>query len=194
MLAAVLWLAWVAYRLSGSSATLPALLGTFALFIGLLLYGRSQHSFPPSPTMRWGGLALVLLGAVIPATALKTASTKLASHHPDRLPWSEEEVTRQLAQGRTVFIDFTAAWCLTCQVNERVTLSNPDVQAAFRSKNIAFLVADWTRRDPAITSALQRYGREGVPTYVILRPTPNSKPQLLPEIITPSIVLKSLSP
>jgi thiol:disulfide interchange protein DsbD len=131
---------------------------------------------------------------VIPATALKTASTKLVSHHPDRLPWSEEEVTRQIAQGRTVFIDFTAAWCLTCQVNERVTLSNPDVQAAFRSKNIAFLVADWTRRDPAITSALQKYGREGVPTYVILRPTPNSKPQLLPEIITPSIVLKSLSP
>jgi thiol:disulfide interchange protein DsbD len=194
MLAAVLWLAWVAYRLSGSSATLPALLGTIALFIGLLLYGRSQHSFPPSPTLRWGGLALVLLASVIPATVLKTSSSELVSHHPDRLPWSEEEVARQLSQGRTVFIDFTAAWCLTCQVNERVTLSHPDVQAAFHSNNIAFLVADWTRRDPAITSALQKYGREGVPTYVILRPTPNSKPQLLPEIITPSIVLKSLSP
>jgi thiol:disulfide interchange protein DsbD len=194
MLAAVLWLAWVAYRLSGSSAFLPALLGTVALFLGLLLYGRSQHSFPPSPTLRWGGLALVLLGAVIPAAALKTASTALVSNHPDRLPWSEDEVHRQLNAGRTVFIDFTAAWCLTCQVNERLTLSHPDVQAAFRSKNIAFLVADWTRRDPAITSTLQKYGREGVPTYVILRPTPNSKPQLLPEIITPSIVLKSLSP
>jgi len=194
MFAAVLWLAWVAYRLSGSSAFLPALLGTIALSLGLLLYGRSQHSFPPSPTLRWGGLALVLLAAVIPATALKTASTDLVSHHPDRQPWSEVEVARQLAAGHTVFIDFTAAWCLTCQVNERVTLSNSDVQAAFRSKNIAFLVADWTRRDPAITSALQKYGREGVPTYVILRPTPNSKPQLLPEIITPSIVLKSLSP
>lgn len=194
MLAAVLWLAWVAYRLSGSSAILPALLGTIALSLGLLLYGRSQHSFPPSSTLRWGGLALVLLAALIPATVLKTASTELVSHHPDRLPWSEEEVARQLAAGHTVFIDFTAAWCLTCQVNERVTLSHPDVQAAFRSNNIAFLVADWTRRDPAITSALHKYGREGVPTYVILRPTPNSTPQLLPEIITPSIVLKSLSP
>jgi len=194
MLAAVLWLAWVAYRLSGSSAILPALLGTIALSLGLLLYGRSQHSFPPSSTLRWGGLALVLLAALIPATVLKTASTELVSHHPDRLPWSEEEVARQLAAGHTVFIDFTAAWCLTCQVNERVTLSHPDVQAAFRSNNIAFLVADWTRRDPAITSALHKYGREGVPTYVILRPSPNSSPQLLPEIITPSIVLKSLSP
>ena len=194
MLAAVLWLAWVAYRLSGSSAFLPALLGTIALSLGLLLYGRSQHSFPPSSTLRWGGLALALLAAAIPATVLKTASTELVSHHPDRLPWSEEEVARQLAAGHTVFIDFTAAWCLTCQVNERLTLSHPDVQAAFRSNNIAFLVADWTRRDPAITSALHKYGREGVPTYVILRPAPNSTPQLLPEIITPSIVLKSLSP
>jgi thiol:disulfide interchange protein len=194
MLAAVLWLAWVAYRLSGSSAFLPAVLGTIALSLGLFLYGRSQNSFPPSPTLRWGGLALVLLAAVIPATALKTASTELVSHHPDRLPWSEEEVARQLAAGHTVFIDFTAAWCLTCQVNERVTLSHPDVQAVFRANNIAFLVADWTRRDPAITSALHKYGREGVPTYVILRPSPNSTPQLLPEIITPSIVLKSLSP
>lgn len=194
MLAAVLWLAWVAYRLSGTSAIFPAVLGTIALSLGLLLYGRSQHSFPPSSTLRWGGLALVLLAAVIPATALKTASTELVSHHPDRLPWSEEEVARQLAAGHTVFIDFTAAWCLTCQVNERLTLSHPDVQAAFRANNIAFLVADWTRRDPAITSALHKYGREGVPTYVILRPDPNSTPQLLPEIITPSIVLKSLSP
>jgi thiol:disulfide interchange protein DsbD len=194
MLAAVLWLAWVAYRLSGSSAFLPALLGAIALSLGLLLYGRSQHSFPPSPTLRWGGLVLVLLAAVIPATTLKTASTELVSNHPDRLAWSEEEVTRQLAAGHTVFIDFTAAWCLTCQVNERLTLSHPDVQAAFRANNIAFLVADWTRRDPAITSALHKYGREGVPTYVILRPSSNSTPQLLPEIITPSIVLKSLSP
>jgi thiol:disulfide interchange protein DsbD len=194
MLAAVLWLAWVAYRLSGASAFLPALLGAIALSLGLLLYGRSQHSFPPSSTLRWGGLALVLLAAVIPATVLKTASTELVSHHPDRLAWSDEEVARQLAAGHTVFIDFTAAWCLTCQVNERLTLSHPDVQAAFRSNNIAFLVADWTRRDPAITSALHKYGREGVPTYVILRPAPNSNPQLLPEIITPSIVLKSLSP
>jgi thiol:disulfide interchange protein DsbD len=194
MFAAVLWLAWVAYRLSGASAFLPALLGAIALSLGLLLYGRSQHSFPPSSTLRWGGLALVLLAAVIPATVLKTASTELVSHHPDRLPWSEEEVARQLAAGHTVFIDFTAAWCLTCQVNERLTLSHPDVQAAFRANNIAFLVADWTRRDPAITSALHKYGREGVPTYVILRPAANSTPQLLPEIITPSIVLKSLSP
>jgi len=133
---------------------------------------------------------LVLVSAVIPATALKTATTDLVSRHPDRLPWSEEEVARQLAAGRTVFIDFTAAWCLTCQVNERVVLSRQDIQEAFREKNIAFLVADWTRRDPAITAALQKYGREGVPTYVILRPD-GSAPVLLPEILTPKLILES---
>jgi thiol:disulfide interchange protein DsbD len=191
MLLAVGWLAWVLFRISGSAAIWILLVGGANLAAGLFLYGRSQRAFPPKAELRWGGLALVLLAAVIPATALKTASTDLVFHHPDRLPWSETEVARQLAAGRTVFIDFTAAWCLTCQVNERVVLSKPEIQAAFREKNVAFLVADWTRRDPAITAALQKYGREGVPTYVILRPD-GSAPVLLPEILTPGLVLEAL--
>jgi thiol:disulfide interchange protein DsbD len=191
MLLAVGWLAWVLFRLSGPAALLPLLLGGAVLALGLFLYGRSQRTFPPPAGLHVGGLALVLLAAVLPATTLKTASTDPVSRHPDRLPWSEEEVARQLAAGRTVFIDFTAAWCLTCQVNERVVLSQPEIQAAFREKNVTFLVADWTRRDPAITSALRKYRREGVPTYVILRPD-GSAPVLLPEILTPSIVLQAL--
>ena len=191
MLLAVGWLAWVLFRISGTSALLPLILGGALLAVGLFLYGRSQQSFPPSAALRLGGLALVLVAAAVPALVLRTASTDLVSRHPDRLPWSEEEVARQLAAGRTVFIDFTAAWCLTCQVNERVVLSRPEIQAAFREKNIAFLVADWTRRDPAITAALQKYGREGVPTYVILRPD-GTAPILLPEILTPGTVLDAL--
>ncbi len=191
MLLAVGWLAWVLFRISGPAALGPLLLGGVALAGGLFLYGRSQRTFPPKAVLRWGGLALVLLAAAVPATALKTATTDLVSGHPDRLAWSEEEVARQLAAGRTVFIDFTAAWCLTCQVNERVVLSRTDIQAAFREKNVAFLVADWTRRDPAITAALRKYGREGVPTYVLLRPD-GSAPVLLPEILTPRLVLDAL--
>jgi thiol:disulfide interchange protein DsbD len=195
MLAAVLWLGWVAFRLSGTTAMLPILLGLLFLTLGLIVYGKAQKLFPPPPTLRSIGFALILLSFITPSFLLKTAapSTATTSHPLGRLPWSEEEVSRQLAAGRIVFIDFTAAWCLTCQVNERITLSQPSVQATFRDKNIAFLVADWTRRDPAITAALQKYGREGVPTYVLLRPSPNTPPQLLPEIITPSIVLEALS-
>jgi len=190
MLLAVGWLAWVLFRISGAAAIWILLVGGLNLAAGLFLYGRSQRAFPPKAELRWSGLALVLLAAVIPATALKTGTAELVSRHPDRLPWSEEEVARQLAAGRTVFIDFTAAWCLTCQVNERVVLSRQDIQEAFREKNVAFLVADWTRRDPAITAALQKYGREGVPTYVILRPD-GSAPVLLPEILTPKLILES---
>jgi len=192
MLLAVGWLAWVLLRISGSAGLLPMVLGGIFLTLGLFLYGRSQSSFPPSATLRMSGLVLVLFSAAAPAFLLKTSSTDIVFRHPDRLPWSEEEVSRQLAAGRTVFIDFTAAWCLTCQVNERVVLSSREIQAVFRGKNVAFLVADWTRRDPAITAALQKYGREGVPTYVILRPG-GSAPVLLPEILTPNIVLEALS-
>lgn len=190
MFLAVGWLAWVLFRISGTSGIWILLIGGVNLAAGLFLYGRSQRAFPPKAELRWGGLALVLLATVIPATALKTATTDLVSRHSDRLPWSQEEVARQLAAGRTVFIDFTAAWCLTCQVNERIVLSRPEIQAIFREKNVAFLVADWTRRDPAITAALQKYGREGVPTYVILRPD-GSLPVLLPEILTPNLVLEA---
>jgi thiol:disulfide interchange protein DsbD len=194
MFAAVLWLLWVATRLSGSTATLPILLALLLLTIGLILLGKAQKSFPPPKLLRLSSFALILLSTLTPAFLLKTASSPATlAHSLDRLPWSEAEVARQLAAGRTVFIDFTAAWCLTCQVNERLTLSRPEIQAAFREKNIAFLVADWTSRDPSITTALQKYGREGVPTYVLLRPNPNSPPQLLPELITPSIVLEALS-
>jgi thiol:disulfide interchange protein DsbD len=194
MFAAVFWLVWVAFRLSGSHGTPLILLGLIFLAAGLFQYGKAQCSYPTSPLLRWSGLGFILLACAIPTFILKTATEPETTRHSSgRLSWSEEEVHRQLTAGRVVFIDFTAAWCLTCQVNERVTLSRPEVQAAFRDKNIAFLVADWTRRDPAITAALQKYGREGVPTYVILRPPEGSKPQLLPEIITPSIVLEALS-
>ncbi|MCX6935429.1 MAG: thioredoxin family protein [Verrucomicrobia bacterium] len=193
MFAAVIWLIWVAFRLSGSAATLPILLGLVFLSLGLFLYGRAQRSFPPPPALRFAALALILFSCALPAILLKTDTTaELTIPSADRLPWSEQEVTRQLAAGRSVFIDFTAAWCLTCQVNERVTLSRPEIQAAFREQNIAFLVADWTRRDPAITAALRKYGREGVPTYVLLRPHTGANPHVLPEIITPGIVLDAL--
>jgi thiol:disulfide interchange protein len=73
-------------------------------------------------------------------------------------------------QGQSVFVDFTAAWCVTCQYNKKTTLSNAEVLADFEAKNVALLRADWTRRDPAITAALAQLGRNGVPVYVIYRP------------------------
>jgi thiol:disulfide interchange protein DsbD len=98
-----------------------------------------------------------------------------------------ETAARYQAQGRPVFVDFTASWCLSCQVNERVALEQPSVRKAFQDGNVALLKADWTRHDDAITQALTALGRNGVPAYALYAPG-QSEPQLLPEVLTPGIV------
>ncbi len=108
------------------------------------------------------------------------------------LPYAQEEVERMLAQGRPVFVDFTAAWCLTCQVNERMVLGTETVEQAFRTRNVALFKADWTRQDPEITAALQALGRSGVPVYALYRGSPGVAPHLLPAILTEQIVLNAL--
>jgi thiol:disulfide interchange protein DsbD len=107
-------------------------------------------------------------------------------------PWSADAVSRYQAQGRPIFVDFTAAWCLSCQVNERVALNRPEVQQAFKSANVVLLRADWTRHDEAITQALAALGRSGVPAYALYTPGATN-PQLLPEVLTPGIVINALT-
>jgi thiol:disulfide interchange protein DsbD len=89
-------------------------------------------------------------------------------------------------------VDFTASWCLSCQVNERVALDQPSVQKAFQDANVALLKADWTRGDDAITQTLASLGRSGVPAYALYVPG-ESNPRLLPEALTPGIVINALA-
>jgi thiol:disulfide interchange protein DsbD len=106
--------------------------------------------------------------------------------------YSEDRVLRLLAQGRPVYLDFTAEWCITCQVNERVVFGSEAVRELIASKNVTLVRADWTSKNPAITRALQSYGRNGVPLNVILA-GPTASPIILPNILTPSVVIDELN-
>ena len=96
------------------------------------------------------------------------------------------------AQGKPVFVDFTASWCLSCQVNERVVLNREDVQKRLRDSGIALVRADWTRHDEVIAQTLASLGRSGVPTYVLYSGTVGAAPQILPEVLTSGIIFDAL--
>ena len=187
--ATVIWLAWVLAQAYGASV-LAALLASFLLLaIAGWFLGRW-------PARRWSTAvaALILLGvialAVFTSRELVVASETLSppeTRQGQWQPWSADAVSRYQSQGRPVFVDFTASWCLSCQVNERVALNRPEVQEAFRAANVALLRADWTRHDEAITQALTALGRSGVPAYALYAPG-QSEPQMLPEVLTPGIV------
>ena len=191
--ATVIWLAWVLARAYGTGILLALLTSFLLLAIAGWFLGRW-------PAKRWATLvaALILLGViaivVFASREMVPASETLSPPEAQGVwqPWSAEAVSRYQAQGRPVFVDFTASWCLTCQVNERVALNRPEVQQAFQSANVVLLRADWTQRDEAITQALTALGRSGVPAYALYAPG-ESSPRLLPEVLTPGIVTDALA-
>jgi thiol:disulfide interchange protein DsbD len=198
----VIWLAWVVAQAYGA-ALVAALLGIFLLLaIAGWFLGRW-------PAQRWAALVAVLLLLTVLAVCIaaprELAMTPVAS--PAQISsegpaarsasatwqtWSAEAVQRTLAAGQPVFVDFTASWCLSCQVNERVALSQPEVMQALEAKNVALFKADWTREDPAITQTLTALGRSGVPVYALYVQGEES-PRLLPQVLTPGIVLDAIA-
>jgi thiol:disulfide interchange protein DsbD len=120
----------------------------------------------------------------------------LSSAGVDRLQWqtfSAAAVEQAQSQGHPVFVDFTAAWCLSCQVNERSVLHDAAVERELEAKHYVLLRADWTRYDPEITRQLASVSRSGVPTYVIFPARSNGRVQVLPELLTRSAVLSALT-
>jgi len=195
MWATVVWLLWVLGHLSGvdGAASLLALLLALALVVwSLSLKGRSRWVFASISIA-----ACALLTGAIGQNVLKmedvpttqAASNSAPSANGAALPsssgqwqaWAPGRVDAELAAGRVVFVDFTAAWCITCQYNKKTTLANAEVLADFATKKVSLLRADWTRRDPAITQALEALGRSGVPVYVLYQT--GRAPVVLSEIL-----------
>ena len=193
LFATVIWLAWVLANAYGASVLA-------ALLIGFLLIAIAGWFLGRWPAKRWSTLvaAMILIGFVtLSAWAPKNLAavpTTTSSHESGSAwqPWSAESAARYQSQGRPVFVDFTASWCLSCQVNERVALSRPEVRKAFADANVVLLRADWTQHDEAIAQALAGLGRSGVPAYALYVPG-EATPRLLPEVLTPGIVTDALS-
>jgi len=189
----VIWLAWSLISAYGAGL-LWSLLGS------LLMLAIAGWFLGRWPAKRWSTVVAALIVLIVIAASV-LAPKKLAAAPETSTttvqqggwqPWSAQAVSGYQAQGRPVFVDFTASWCLSCQVNERVALQQPQVQQAFKDANVALLKADWTRNDDAITQALATMGRSGVPAYALYVPG-QSEPELLPEALTPGIVTDALA-
>jgi len=194
LLATVIWLAWVLGAQAGNDAVLALFAGLLLIGIAAWIYGRWAHS-----GSLWRQAAPALLAVAGLAVAWPThlvAPGAIAAPRAGELPWqpwSREKVAELRAKGAPVFVDFTAAWCITCQVNKRLALNDAAVVKRFAELGVTPLKADWTNMDPKITEALAEFGRNAVPVYVLYSADKNAAPKLLPEVLTSSIVLDELN-
>ncbi|HLL12650.1 MAG TPA: thioredoxin family protein [Rubrivivax sp.] len=193
MFATVVWLVWVLGQqtgIDGAAALLVLLLAlAFAAWaLGSPALGRHARRGFSVAALLLGAGALFWAGPALRQEAVASSATGSEVWQP----WSSEKVSNAQAAGRPVFVDFTAAWCVTCQFNKRTTLADADVQAAFAQRQVLLLRADWTRRDAAISAELARLGRSGVPVYALYSPT-SPHPRLLGEILSPDEMRAALA-
>jgi thiol:disulfide interchange protein DsbD len=196
MYGAAAWLVWVLAQESGPQGLVLALAGMLALAFAAWVWDASRNA-----NTRWRAVGaivallallcslstLVFLEQAQPAAAAQTMSSEGIPSEA----YSEARLSELRAQHRPVFVDATAAWCITCLVNEKVALSSTSVRAAFAQHHVALLIADWTRRDAAITALLDAHGRSGVPLYLYFAPgAPDA--QVLPQVLTPDTVLDAV--
>lgn len=198
LMAAVVFLALVAGRLGGVDAVIGILIALLLCGLAAWIYGRWSVPVKPKRTRRIAQLlSLVLL---VTATLYAITETKAAyqnyetgssvSEDGQWSAWSSERVEAELAAGNPVFIDFTASWCLICQANKKLALKTDSTTALFEERGVVALEADWTRYDPAITDELERFGRSGVPLYVLY--APDGEVTVLPQSLTNGIMRRAV--
>ncbi|MES2861199.1 MAG: thioredoxin family protein [Pseudomonadota bacterium] len=197
MYGAALWLIWVFSRQVAGEGLALLLTGGLFLAFGLWLEGRRQIDRADGRSgilaSVIGALALVIAVAMA-GLAGRSPTAEPRTDAPSALassPWSAEAVEAARAQGRPVLVNFTADWCVSCKINERVAFVSPRVAEAMTAANAVYLVGDWTRRDDAITRELVRHGRSGVPLYLLYAPG-QADPRILPQLLTDGVLVEAL--
>jgi thiol:disulfide interchange protein DsbD len=196
LLATLLFLLYVLGAQRGSDALIWA--SCFLLIVSIVCWMKGAFISPLAST--WTrAIAIITMAILLALGGIyfigdKFRSSRLATGSQLAGGWqafTPERLQEELAEGRSVFVDFTAAWCLTCKFNEASVLESTAVREAFQRRGIVKLKADWTNGDPVITKLLQQFGRPGVPLYV-LYPGKSAEPIVFPELLTKSIILDKL--
>jgi thiol:disulfide interchange protein DsbD len=193
-----IWLLWVLGRQTDATGMALVLIGMLLLFFAIWLL-----QIKPPPQGRWRPFTVSLaitakLGALVvlllPELSVTDQNDRMAKTVEDSFwePYSSERLADLRAQGRPVFVNITADWCISCIANERVALSLDVVRQSFKDKGVVSLKGDWTNRRPHITRVLESFGRSGVPLYVLYPPQPNAEPLVLPQWLTPMNVMETL--
>lgn len=184
LLATCVYLLWVLGQQAGAE-------GMAAVGLGLVLIYSALWFWQGASVLQRSVAAACLAAAlVLPFSDWLEPRKADANSQFDR--FSNARVEELRAQGKPVFVNATAAWCITCLANERTTLSRPSVQQAFREAGVAYLKADWTNSDPAITALLNDFGRSGVPLYVLYPKDASMPATVLPQVLTPDLVIKAV--
>ena len=182
-----IWLAWILWRQENMTGLVVAILMVVMLYFGVRMIGRNQKSgrSARAPATMTAILSVVLIAAfpMIPSRGAESQSVE-----SDGLVFSESLLERTLSEGTPVLLDFTADWCLTCKVNEKVALERDEVRAALDDAGIVVMTGDWTDGDPAITAFLEKNERNAIPFYVLYDGRGGAR--ILPQVLTPSLLIE----
>lgn len=179
------WLIWVAGKQSGVDTMAAAATGLVLLALGLTLLRGGQ-------TARFVGIGSLICAVLLGSVRGDPVATDGQPERDGVVRWSIEELNALRAQGKPVFVDVTADWCITCLANEQAVLFTDEMTAAFATAGVTYMVADWTNYDPLIGEFVRTHGRNGIPLYVLYSGTPGVAPLVLPQLLTTNMMLEAL--
>jgi thiol:disulfide interchange protein len=180
--ATAIWLLWVAGRQTGVNTMAIALSGALILALGLWLWQMQGWK---------RGVAAACIVAAL-AMGLNVPQQQTGADSASDEPWTEQQLTNLRGDGQAVFVDVTADWCITCIANEQAVLNTDEVTEAFAAHDVAYMIADWTHYSAEIANYLKKYGRNGIPFYILYPADHSQDPIILPQLLTKSVVFDAL--